>query len=107
MESKIVLVVYKPRPGKGDVLESLVAKHLTVLKQHDLVTGRIPVVMKAKGGAIIEVFEWRSSGAISKAHSNPDVLKLWEEFNAACEYEKPVNIEEFHNLFSEFEPLNF
>jgi hypothetical protein len=107
MEPRIVLVVYNPRPGKADVLEALVKKHLTVLKDHNLVTDRTPVVMKAKGGAIIEIFEWASAASIAAAHSNPDVLKLWDEFNAACEYERPVNIEEFHNLFSEFEPLNF
>jgi hypothetical protein len=107
MNPRIVIVVYRPLPGKEGALQSVVAKHLGVLKTEKLVTDRAPIVMKAKDGSIVEVFEWRSAEAIAAAHTNPNVLALWDEFGAACEYEKPVNVAEFHNLFSEFEPLQF
>jgi hypothetical protein len=106
MNPRIVIVVYKPLPGKGRDLEKVVAKHLDVLKSEKLVTDRKPIVMRASDGSIVEVFEWLSSKAIEAAHKNPQVLQLWDEFNLACTYGKPVDVEEFHNLFSEFEPLN-
>jgi hypothetical protein len=107
MKPRIVIVVYKPLPGKNAEVEKLVSRHLAVLAREKLVTDRLPVVMRASDGSLIEVFEWLSAEAIESAHRNPDVLKLWDEFNAACTYEKPVNVQEFHNLFSEFEPVKF
>jgi hypothetical protein len=107
MNPRIVIVVYRPLPGKEAALQSVVAKHLGVLKKENLVTDRASIVMKAQDASIVEVFEWRSAEAIAAAHTNPKVLELWDEFAAVCEYEKPVNVPEFHNLFSEFEPLQF
>jgi hypothetical protein len=106
MKPRIVLVVYRPKPGKESALEKVVASHFAILSRQNLVTDRKAVVMKAGDGSIIEIFEWRSAEAILSAHSNPEVLNLWEEFSKVCHYEKPVSIEEFHNLFSEFEPLD-
>jgi hypothetical protein len=106
MKPRIVLVVYRPLAGKELALEKLVADHLTVLNRQNLVTDRKPILMRARDGSIIEIFEWRSAEAIQSAHSNSEVGKLWEEFGKVCNYEKPAGLEEFHNLFSEFEPLD-
>jgi hypothetical protein len=106
MGPRIVIVVYKPLKGKEMALEAVVSKHLTILKNEKLVTDRLPIVMRSADGCIVEVFEWISQQAIQSAHSNPEIQKLWNEFSAVCEYEKPVNVEEFKNLFSEFEPIN-
>jgi hypothetical protein len=105
MKPRIVIVVYKPLKGKERGLEAIVSKHLEILKNENLVTDRLPIVMRSANGCIVEVFEWLSQQAIQSAHTNPEVLKLWNEFSAVCEYEKPVNVEEFNNFFSEFEPI--
>jgi hypothetical protein len=107
MKSRIVLVVYKPFPGKEKELEKVVSKHFDLLRGQNLVTDRRPIVMRAESGSIIEIFEWLSAEAIASAHSNPDVLKLWDEFSLVCEYDRPVNVKELTNLFSEFEPISF
>lgn len=106
MNSRIVIAVYRPNPGKEKELQIVVSKHYSVLLKEKLVTERVPIVMRAKDESIVEVFEWLSPEAITSAHSNPEVLKLWEEFSEVCTYDNPVSVEEFHNLFSEFEPLN-
>jgi hypothetical protein len=106
MKPRIVLVVYRPKRGKESALENVVASHLAVLRSQNLVTDRKAVVMKARDGSIIEIFEWLSAEAILSAHSNTEVLRLWEEFSKVCHYEKPVSLKEFHNLFSEFEPVD-
>jgi hypothetical protein len=107
VNGKIVIVVYRPRNGKEKLLEQVVSKHLDVLRSEDLVTDRQPMVMRSSDGCIVEVFEWRSKEAIDAAHHNPRVQDLWAEFSAVCEYDAPVNVREFHNLFAEFEPINF
>lgn len=107
MGPRIVIVVYRPLQGKEQSLLALVKKHLDVLASQELVTDREPIVMKAKDGSIVEVFEWRSEKAISDAHNHPTVQELWAGFGEACTYEKPVDVAEFHNLFSEFEPVIF
>jgi hypothetical protein len=107
MESRIVLVTYRPLPGKEQLLISLLKKHLDVLGSQDLVTDRKPIVMKASDGSIVEIFEWRSAKAIEAAHTNALVQALWGEFSKVCTYEKAIDVAEFHNLFSEFEPVSF
>jgi hypothetical protein len=101
----MVIACYKPRPGCDEALLELVRGHMPILRAEGLVTERVPTVMRAADGTIIEVFEWVSKEAIAGAHSNPAVLDLWKRFEAACWYETPGNIAEFHNMFSHFEPL--
>ena len=103
---RIVIACYKPKPGKEAELDQLMETHVDRLSAEGLVTDRKSIVMKSKSGTVVEVFEWKSEEAIEQAHSNAAVLKIWEEYEAVCDYEIPTNIEEFSNLFSEFEPVN-
>lgn len=103
---RVVIVVYRPLKGKEAALEHLVKSHHAVLRQHQFATARNPVVMKAHDGSIVEVFEWISQEAMEKAHTHSVVAQLWEKFGEVCTYEKPVNLNEFHNLFSEFESVD-
>ena len=102
---RIVIVGYKPKPGKNDELKALTREHVEILRGEGLVTERPPIVMEARDGTIVEVFEWRSDAAIANAHSNPRVLQLWERYNAVCDYVPIGSVEEAGQLFSEFTPL--
>jgi hypothetical protein len=101
----IAVACYKPRPGHEEALMELVRNHLPPLRAEGLVTGRPSIVMRAKDGTVIEVFEWISQDAIAGAHKNPVVLDLWKRFEAVCWYETPSNLAEFQNMFSHFEPV--
>jgi quinol monooxygenase YgiN len=101
----IAVAYYKPRPGHEEALMELVRNHLPPLRAEGLVTGRPSIVMRAKDGTVIEVFEWVSQDAIAGAHKNPVVLDLWKRFEAVCWYETPSNLAEFQNMFSHFEPV--
>lgn len=101
----IVIACYKPLPGKDGELAGLMKTHLERLKNEDLVTGRKSIIMRSAGGTVVEVFEWKSEKAIEQAHTNPNVRKMWEEFDRVCEY-IPVNqLEEAGELFPGFTPL--
>lgn len=103
---RITFAIYRPKSGKEKQLLQLVDEHLPILKSQNLVTDRKPVVMQAKNKSIIEVFEWKSREAIDQAHHNPEVQKLWQRFGEICEFDSPTNIEEFSQMFSEFEAIN-
>jgi hypothetical protein len=89
-----------------DTLYQLMREHISILRQQDLATGRPPILMDAKDGTVVEVFEWKSELAIEQAHSNPVILKMGEGFAEACEYLPVGKVEEALNLFSQFKPLN-
>ena len=99
MESRIVIVAYQPKPGKEDELLQLARTHYERLKKQELVSDRLPILMQAKNGTIIEVFEWKSANAIKQAHTNPEVQKMWTEYSQVCEYIPVSKVEETSNLF--------
>lgn len=103
---RIVISAYRPEPGKEEVLLSEVRDHHPLLWSEGLVTGREPVIMRAKDGTVIEVFEWASTAAIEEAHENPRVNAMWERFAKCCDYIPLKDLPEAEVLFSEFEPLS-
>lgn len=104
---RFVIVAYAPREGKEALLHALVEKHLRVLSAEQLVSDRPAHVMRAANGTIVEVFEWRSAEAIERAHKNPAVNALWDEFAAVCDYTPLAKLAECNNMFAEFESISF
>ena len=68
MSGVIVIVAYRPKPGKETELLELVRNRVPTLHKENLVTARTPVIMHARDGTIIEVSEWKSQEAIDAAH---------------------------------------
>ena len=104
--AQVVIVCYKPKPGKAEALRELMLTHVPRLKAEGLVTDRQPILMEAKDGTIIEVFEWISAEAIANAHTNPVVLKMWGEYGEVCDYAPLSSLGEVNDLFAGFKPLN-
>lgn len=103
---RIVIVAYRPKPGKADVLLAEVRDHVHLLRSEGLATDRPATVMRARDGVIIEVFEWASPAAIASAHDNPRVQQMWGRFAACCDYVPLNTLFESADLFAEFEPLD-
>ena len=102
---RIVIACYQPKPGKAAALRALAKEHVSILRSAGLVTERIPIVMEAADGTIVEVFEWQSPEAIQSAHTHPVVQRLWERYAAVCDYVPIGAVPEASKLFSEFTPL--
>lgn len=102
---RIVIVAYRPKPGREAALEALMRRHYERLHHEGLVTDRTPVLMRAGDGTIVEVFEWRSKEAMERAHDNPRVQKMWAEYGETCEYVPLAEVPETRQLFAEFAPL--
>jgi hypothetical protein len=100
----IVIVAYKPKPGKEADLLQLTREHVPLLRAEGLVTDRPVTACQAKDGTVVEVFEW-AAGGMERAHTNPAVMKLWERYVAACDYVPLVSLPEASNMFASFTPL--
>ncbi len=101
----VVLVAYRPKPGKDAKLLQIVRSHVPALRNLGLATERPAVVLRAKDGTLLEVFEWVSEEAVARAHSHPDVLRMWNEFAAACDIVKLTELPESNQMFPHFEPV--
>ncbi len=100
----IVIVAYKPKPGKEADLLQLTREHVPLLRSEGLATDHPVTACQAKDGTIVEVFEWAAGGA-ERAHSNPLVLKLWERYSAVCDYVPLATLAESSTMFASFTPL--
>ena len=105
MSGVIVIVAYRPKPGKQTKLLDLVRSRVPTLRNEGLVTNRDPTIMRARNGTIIEVSEWKSQEAIDAAHKNPNVLAMWNKFFAICDCVPLNTLAEAKEMFAGFEPL--
>ena len=102
MPGVCVIVAYRPKPGQENALLELVRNRVPTLRKEGLVTDRVPIIMRARNGTIIEVSEWKSREAIDAAHKNPNVLAMWEKFFAVCDCVPLNTLAEANEMFAGF-----
>ena len=105
MSGVVVIVAYRPKPGKENELIDLVRSRVPTLRKENLVTDRVPTIMRSRDGTIIEVSEWKSQEAIDAAHKNPNVLTMWNKFFAICDCIPLNTLAEANEMFAGFEPI--
>ena len=105
MSGVVVIVAYRPKPGKENELVDLVRSRVPTLRKGGLVSDRVPTIMRSRDGTIIEVSEWKSREAIDAAHKNPNVLAMWNKFFAICDCVPLKSLAEAEEMFAGFEPV--
>ena len=105
LQAQIVIVAYRPKPGKQEKLSELVKNHYLLLQSEGLVTDRTPICMKADDGCIIEVFEWASAEAVERAHQNKRANEMWQAFSEVCDYVPIAQVKGADQIFSSFAPV--
>ena len=60
---RVVIVAYRPKPGKADELVALTREHYPILREQGLVTERLPTIGRAADGTIVEAFEFLAESA--------------------------------------------
>jgi len=105
MNGIIAVVAYRPKAGKDEQLLELVRSRVPTLRNERLATDRVPVIMRSRDGAIVEVSEWKSREAIDAAHKNPNVWAMWEKFFAVCDCVPLNTLPETANIFAGFTPI--
>lgn len=102
---RAVIATFRPKPGMDQMLLAVVREHVPTLQRLGLATDRPSLVMRATDGTIVEAFEWVSGAAIDAAHRHPEVLAMWQRFEAACDYTSLGELAEARQPFAEFEVL--
>ena len=105
MAGVCVIVAYRPKPGKEKELLNLVRGRVPTLRKEGFVTERVPTIMRAKDGTIIEVSEWKSAEAIEAAHKNENVWAMWNKFFTLCDCVPLKTLAEAEEMFAGFEPI--
>lgn len=100
------IVAYRPKPGREAELLELVRARVPTLREEGLVTERVPVILRARNGTIIEVSEWKSREAIEAAHQNPTVLAMWSQFFEVCDCVPLNTLAEAKEMFAGFEAVD-
>ncbi len=103
---RAVIVAYRPKPGMAEALKKLVDTHVHRLRDQGLATDKKQIILQAADGILLELFEWVSPEAIQQAHTNQEVLKMWGEFAAVCDYLPLSQLPEAQGLFAEFTLLS-
>ena len=101
----MVIIAYRPKPGRDEELLALTRDHVPKLRRLGLATERATLAMRSEDGIVIEVFEWQD-GAINSAHTNPDVLAMWERYAAVCDYVPLHELPEARDMFAQFKALD-
>jgi hypothetical protein len=105
MKPEVVFALYRPHPGKDQDVRRLLAAHLPVLRRLELATDRPALLVRAKDGTYIEVFEWRTAESASLAHQHPEVARVWEALGQVADFPSLDSLEEAKVRFSHFEPV--
>lgn len=100
----LVIVAYKPKPGKQTDLLELTGEHVPLLQAEGLATHHPVTVCQSRDGTIVEVFEWAPGGA-ERAHAIPTVLALWSRYAAACAFVPLAALPEAATMFASFTPI--
>ncbi len=100
--TQIVCALYKAKLGKEAELESLIQKHVPVLRDLELITNRPRLTLKSRDGTYIEIIEWVDAEAAEKAHEHPAVAQVWEAMGVISEFKKLGDLPESQKSFSHF-----
>lgn len=101
----MVVACYKPKPDQAPALLDLMKTHLPVLRAEGLVDDGPSMCGRANDGTVVEIFCWKSQEAIDKAHENPKVQAMWNDYAKVCDYVAIADVEGAKGLFTALTPV--
>ena len=99
---EVVFALYRPHAGKAEALETILARHVPVLRELGLVTERPVVLARAADGTYFEVFEWRDAEAAEQAHDLPAVAEIWDAIGEVADFKTLADLDEARRPFPHF-----
>lgn len=103
--SIMVIACYRPKKGKEKELLALTKTHVPMLVKEGLAEDRPAMLGRAKDGAVVEVFIWKSKAAIEQAHRNAAIGALWAKFGEVADFIAAKELPEARDIFAEFDGL--
>lgn len=102
---EVVFALYRPKPGQDAALREQIALHMPSLRKYELVTDRESILVRAKDGTYIEIFEWADGDSSRQAHEHPAIAKIWEAMGACADLISISELAESRHPFSHFQPV--
>ncbi len=102
---RISIAAFRAKPGKEEELLRVIADRLPLLRRLGYCTEREPILMRSRDGVLIQASEWTDDEAIEKAHQTPEVLEMWQRFDACSTYVKLGELGESHDDFATFDAI--
>ena len=102
MSGEVVIALYRPHAGKDAEFRGLLAQHGSALRAEGLITSRPTLVLKARDGTYLEIFEWVS---VEAAHATPAIGRLWAAMERVADFVSLDALEESHRPFTHFEAV--
>jgi predicted enzyme related to lactoylglutathione lyase len=106
MSVEAVIAVYFPRPGQEKDLETLLARHLPILREVGFATEKAAVVLKSSNNTYVEIFEWVDGEAAKAAHSHPRISEIWGAIAKIADFKTLSDLPEAGVPFSHFSIVN-
>lgn len=103
---RFVIAAYRPHAGKEAEALAELRGHVPTLRARGLATARPALLLRARDGAFVEVFEWVSEAAIARAHEDPAVQAMWGRFATVCDYVALASLAEAQAIFAEFDAVD-
>jgi hypothetical protein len=101
---RIVIVAFRPRPGRQQALESLIRRHDQLLRAEGLVSDRRPTLMRAADGTMVQLLEWVVP--VETIRGAPVLRSMRAEFEAVAEFVPLADVPEARQLFADFEAVD-
>lgn len=101
----LVICSYKAKPERGDEAWRLIRSHVSILRRHDLVTGREVSHAAGPDGVFVEIFEWASE---EKSRSAPTIHEIGEHWKAMAEvmdFVPLASLPQAQHPFAHFTPI--
>lgn len=102
---EVVLAMYRPKPGREEALRDVVASHVPSLREWGLATSRPALLLQARDGTYVEIFEWTPGGA-ERAHEDARVARLWDRFAEHCEFVSLRDLPDAERPFPHFRAVD-
>ena len=106
MAGRIVIALYRPKPGQSGELEAILAHHVPSLRRENLATARPVVLLRSPvDGSYLEIFEWLDPEAASRARTNENAVALSASIAAVADVLCLADLAEAKDRFPEFEVI--
>lgn len=102
MNPEIVIAMYRPHEGKEADLRALIREHVPTLHRLALITDRPAMLLQARNGTYLEIFEWKEVGI---AHDHPEVMRIWDAMELVADFVSLASLEEAPLSFPHFTPI--
>lgn len=103
MNPEIVIAMYRPHEGKDADLRALIREHIPTLRRLALITDRPAMLLQARNGTYLEIFEWKE---VRVAHDYPEVMRIWDAMELVADFVSLASLGEAPLSFPHFTPID-